>query len=196
MPLFYHKRTVVDPDLAVDEWIVDKIVDHRTKNGQLEFKTLWKGFDAKSATWEPVKNFIHRFNSEFLEYCQNKNIPVNLTKQMNPSQVKINAIGRWRDRPTQGRGRVANEPRVWGFWECDTCHGIWHQTNLYGWRWMERKHTRLEGLRGWIFHKCEECEGLYWYRWGLVGVQEPAHTATGMWDDGQNYWIFNGLDEE
>ena len=83
VPLFYHQRTVVDPEAQVDEWIVDKILRHRiNKQGNIEFLTTWKGYEIKDATWEPVKNFIHRYNSDFLQYCQNKNLTVNITHQL------------------------------------------------------------------------------------------------------------------
>lgn len=88
IPLFYHKRTVIDPEAQVDEWIVEKILRHRiNKKGEVEFLTQWKGFDATAATWEPVGNFIHRFNTDFLEYCQNKGIPIDVTRYLHPNRA-------------------------------------------------------------------------------------------------------------
>ena len=83
IPLYYHQRTVIDPEAQVDEWIVDRILKHRVdRAGNVEFLTTWKGYDESAATWEPVRNFIHRYNSDFLQYCQNKNLPINITKHL------------------------------------------------------------------------------------------------------------------
>eukprot|EP00667_Euglena_gracilis_P030272 EG_transcript_41574 len=46
LPLYYHKRTVRDPDAEPDEWITEEILSHRrTPQGTWEFKTKWKGSD-------------------------------------------------------------------------------------------------------------------------------------------------------
>ena len=68
--MFYHKRTEFDPEAMPDEWNVDKILDHKFERGQWKFLTKWEGSD--ECTWEPVGNFIHRFLSEFVQYCRHK----------------------------------------------------------------------------------------------------------------------------
>ena len=79
-PLYYHKRTVSDPEAMPDEWIVEKIISHRENKGKLEFLTRWKGFSPLDDSWEPVGNFIHRYSSDLVKYCQDKNIRLDLTK--------------------------------------------------------------------------------------------------------------------
>jgi len=44
IPLYYHQRTVIDPEAQGDEWIVDKILKHRYRNGELEFFNNMEGF--------------------------------------------------------------------------------------------------------------------------------------------------------
>ena len=63
-PLYYHQRTVPDPEAAPDEWNVDKILDDRKRDGKLEFLTKWEGYGAEEAVWEPIGNFFQRLNSE------------------------------------------------------------------------------------------------------------------------------------
>jgi hypothetical protein len=84
VPLFYHKRTILDPEAQADEWIVDKILKHRKKDGQWEFLTKWQGFDTESATWQKLGNFFHRLNSDLIEYAQKNNLNLNITHELDP----------------------------------------------------------------------------------------------------------------
>ena len=83
-PLHFHKRTIPDPEGSPDEWNVEKVVKHRISKGKLEFLTKWEGADPGSETWEPVGNFIHRYSSELVKYCQNKGLVLNLTEHLSP----------------------------------------------------------------------------------------------------------------
>ena len=74
-PLFYHRRTVVDPQMLVDEWVVDKILKHRmTPEGKIEFYVKWLGYEEESAGWEPVENFFIKMNTDIIRYCKEKGV--------------------------------------------------------------------------------------------------------------------------
>ena len=74
VPLFFHRRTVVDDDALPDEFEVMRILDHRvTKKGDVEYLTHWKGCPEEEATWEPINSFFHRYSCDFVDYCARKN---------------------------------------------------------------------------------------------------------------------------
>ena len=41
--MFYHKRTEPDDEAMPDEWIVEKILDHKVEKGRHKFLTKWEG---------------------------------------------------------------------------------------------------------------------------------------------------------
>ena len=43
--LFFHQRTVADPEAKPDEFVVEEILDHKiTSEGEWLFLTWWRGF--------------------------------------------------------------------------------------------------------------------------------------------------------
>ena len=88
MPLFFHRRTIQDPEGAPDEWKVDKVLGHRTKpNGEYQFLTQWCGYGEDEATWEPISHFFHRYNSDLVKYCQGKGIAMEVMAHLSPEPM-------------------------------------------------------------------------------------------------------------
>ena len=71
VPLAYSK-VVRDNrrETGEHEFIVEKILKHKTQDGVLQFYTKWKDYPEEEASWEPIGNFIHRYSSDFVEYAR------------------------------------------------------------------------------------------------------------------------------
>ena len=73
--LYHYQGIHQDYDTAPDEYIVDKVVGHRwKKDGTLEFRVHWKGFDTNEDTWEPPSTFLLKYNTDFVHYCREKRL--------------------------------------------------------------------------------------------------------------------------
>ena len=78
--LYHYLPTYKSTEVAPDEWEVDKILRHRTeKDGTLKFLTRWENAEEGEETWEPVETFIQKYCYEFVQYCQKKGIPIDIT---------------------------------------------------------------------------------------------------------------------
>ena len=42
--------------MAEEEYVVDKLLDKRVKNGRVEYLLSWKGYGPEENTWEPRAN--------------------------------------------------------------------------------------------------------------------------------------------
>ena len=71
IPFLYYKPPTVPED---DNWIVEKILKHRQKDGRLQWLVKWKGH--KQQTWEYAEQFVGHTQSDWKEYNQKHNIAV------------------------------------------------------------------------------------------------------------------------
>ena len=79
--LHFTKPTEEDMEVELDEWEVEAVLDHRVGNsGKLEFLTKWEGYE--DPTWEPIGNFVHRYNMDWVHYCQQKGLRVDVVKHL------------------------------------------------------------------------------------------------------------------
>ena len=82
LPLFYFQRTELEGGGQVDEWLVDKVIGHKIEGNKLKFLTTWEGHAQEEATWEDAKNFLPMYNVEFVKYCKEKGIQMDLVDQL------------------------------------------------------------------------------------------------------------------
>ena len=84
IPLFYHKRTMVEEDAQPDMWLTEKILGHKKNaKGDLLFRTKWQGSD--EITWEPIGNFFHVYSADLISYCKEKGLCLDVAKYL-PSE--------------------------------------------------------------------------------------------------------------
>ena len=195
VPLFYHKRTVLDPEAQVDEYIVEKFLVINTNTVSSNFSRSGRGMIPRPQRGSPSKSFFHRYNSEIIKYCREHNLPLNVTKylKVDPNQqvVRISAVGRG-----QGQGVPAGpidpyDPLTNDQMICEGCQGWWYETNLYGVQWMQRKEDLMNRIWGWDSRTCRSCDGTFWQQ-----GYSTLTTCTGIWQDPQGFWwIYNGTDD-
>ena len=82
IPLFFHQRTEIDYGAEIDEWNVGKILDHKVVGGKLKFLTTWEGHPEEDATWTDARDFLPRYNSEFVDYCRKNNLKLDLVEHL------------------------------------------------------------------------------------------------------------------
>ena len=82
LPLYHFQRTELETGGEVDEWLVDKVLDHKIEGGKVKFYTVWEGHPPEDATWEEVSSFLPSYNTEFLRYCRDKGLRMDLVEQL------------------------------------------------------------------------------------------------------------------
>ena len=54
-----------------DEYLVEKIIGKRIKNGKIQYKIKWEGYPLSQSTWEPVSNLQNILDMK-LSFGENK----------------------------------------------------------------------------------------------------------------------------
>ena len=72
---------------------------HRVVGDSWDLLTEWEGAE-DSPTWEPPGNFVHRYSSEFVKYCDDHRVKFDLMKHLatqEPREVNrvVCKFGRW-----------------------------------------------------------------------------------------------------
>jgi len=48
-----------EDDVEEEEFEVEKILDRKYEDGQLNYLVQWKDYDSSFSTWEPITNLLH-----------------------------------------------------------------------------------------------------------------------------------------
>ena len=82
VPLFFHQRTEIDVGGEADEWKVDKVVAHKVEGGKVRFLNTWVGHSPEEATWTDARDFLPRYNVEFVDYCKSNNLKLDIVTHL------------------------------------------------------------------------------------------------------------------
>jgi hypothetical protein len=82
LPLFYFSGKATPVEVGPDDWVVEKIEDHRinVKTGEHEFLVQWKDWDPADQQWQPWRNFFQLCNEQVLDFCEKNKIDVDLVE--------------------------------------------------------------------------------------------------------------------
>jgi hypothetical protein len=73
---YYRPQQEVPED---DTYVVEKIVAHRNKNGQRQWKVQWQGYDRDFDTWEPATSFVGHLQQDWMQYNRKHRLDVPIT---------------------------------------------------------------------------------------------------------------------
>ena len=81
-----------DPATLEGERMVERVLDHRPNElGEAEFLTHWVGSDAAEATWEPTATFVTGCVPEWVEYCWENGVGVDLVSSLLKDREELEA---------------------------------------------------------------------------------------------------------
>ena len=61
-----------------DDYIVDKILDHKVENGQHFWRVRWKGYGPEEDTWEPISSFLGNIQKDWAKFNRDNKISLSL----------------------------------------------------------------------------------------------------------------------
>ena len=73
---YYRPHRQVPED---DSYVVEKILAHRIRHGQRQWKLQWQGYDDDFDTWEPASSFVGHLQQDWMDYNRQHHIEVPLT---------------------------------------------------------------------------------------------------------------------
>jgi len=80
-PLYYYSGRAPELSVAPDQWLVDKVMEHRTRpDGTEEFLVKWEGVGDEDSTWEPLLNLLTP-NEPLMTYCMEQGVVLNVNEQ-------------------------------------------------------------------------------------------------------------------
>ena len=76
IPFHYYQPSAA-PGESVDEFVVEKILNHKIENGKMKWLVKWKGYTKPD--WQPLESFISGVQTDWAEYNKKMGVKVSLS---------------------------------------------------------------------------------------------------------------------
>jgi hypothetical protein len=80
IPCLYFKPRNVIPES--DEYIVEKILDHKVDKGVHLWRVRWRGYGSEEDTWEPASSFVGNVRQDWKKWNTERNVPIFFGKDL------------------------------------------------------------------------------------------------------------------
>ena len=57
-------------------------MSHKVENGKMRFLTEWAGHTPEEATWVDPRDFLPKYNEEFVDYCKRNNLKLDIVAHL------------------------------------------------------------------------------------------------------------------
>jgi len=64
---------------STDTYVVDKILDHRVRQGRHEWKVRWKGYGPECDTWEPASSFVGFIQQDWKRWNKDHKVTLSIS---------------------------------------------------------------------------------------------------------------------
>ena len=78
IPCLYYKPRSALP--TSDLYVVDRILDHKIKNGKHLWKVRWRGYGSEGDTWEPASSFVGFVHQDWRRWNKDHNVEFSLSQ--------------------------------------------------------------------------------------------------------------------
>ena len=62
-----------------DTYVVEKILNHRIRNGRHQWLVKWQGYDDSMNTWEPANAFVGDIQKDWIDYNRKRGVVIDLS---------------------------------------------------------------------------------------------------------------------
>ena len=78
VPCLYYKPEAQLP--TSDLYVVERIIDHKIRNGKHVWRVRWRGYGSEDDTWEPATSFVGFAHQDWRRWNKDHNVEFSLSQ--------------------------------------------------------------------------------------------------------------------